>query len=104
MYNLWITEKSHNYKINAQIILLENDVVVVLSGGIEHIGAIGVAQPRQSIQNKDKIASTSSVYTFLGHKEDIIVKVKTSYELTTTGSDLLKKMKQNNFECQLLSD
>jgi len=74
MYNLWITEKSHNYKINAQIILLENDVVVVLSGGIEHIGAIGVAQPRQSIQNKDKIASTSSVYTFLGHKEDIIVK------------------------------
>ena len=34
----------------------------------------------------------------------IIVKVKSSYELTSTGSDLLKKMKQHNFECQLLSD
>ncbi|HOP85604.1 MAG TPA: hypothetical protein PLM71_02345 [Syntrophorhabdaceae bacterium] len=74
MYNLWISEKLHNFEINALVILLEKDVLIVISGGSEHIGAIGVAQPRQSIKDKDKISSTSSVYTFLGHKEDIIVK------------------------------
>ncbi|HOJ42588.1 MAG TPA: hypothetical protein PK800_00560, partial [Syntrophorhabdaceae bacterium] len=74
MHNLWVTERSNDFEINAQVILLDRDVLVVLSGGSEHIGAIGVAQPWQRKNNKDRISATSSVYTFLGHKEDVIVK------------------------------
>lgn len=74
MYSFNIIEKTYKFEIIAQVILLGSDIVVVVSGGKEHIGAIGVAQPRQSRKDKNKISSTSSVFTFLGHKEDIIVK------------------------------
>lgn len=74
MYNLSIKEKADRFEINAQIILMDRDLIVVIGGGTLHIGAIGVAQPRKSKKNATKVSSTSSVFTFLGHKEDVIVK------------------------------
>jgi hypothetical protein len=43
-------------------------------GDRPHIGAVAVAQPRPSLRDKDKISATASVFCFLGHKEDLIVK------------------------------
>lgn len=60
--------------MHAHVSILGNDILVVLSGGVAHIGAIAMAQPRPSIADPRKAGATSSVYTYVGHKEDIIAK------------------------------
>jgi hypothetical protein len=64
-----------NYQVHARGRLIGNDLVVSLWGGSRpHIGAVAVALPRQSLRDPQKVSSTSSVFTLLGHKEDIIAK------------------------------
>ena len=63
-----ITQKKGPFTIDAFVGCLGEDLVVVLHGGVGHIGAVGMAQPRQ------KTSSTSSVFTYPGHKEDTLVK------------------------------
>ncbi|MBP8625275.1 MAG: hypothetical protein KBI10_01075 [Syntrophorhabdales bacterium] len=74
MDTFFIREKSGSFEIDAHITIMGEDILVVITGGKEHIGAIGIGQPRPSIQNPDRISSTGSVYTFLGHKEDMVAK------------------------------
>jgi hypothetical protein len=69
-----ITEKQDSFEINAAVHLMGRDVLVVLSGGMLHIGAIGIGQPRPSLKDEGRISSTGSVFTFPGHKEDVIAK------------------------------
>lgn len=69
-----LSEQKGGFEVYAQIFIMGDDMLVVLSGGIIHIGAIAMAQPRPSLNDPNKISATSSVYTFLGHKEDVIVK------------------------------
>jgi len=69
-----LKEATERFEIYALINIIGEDMLVTITGGREHIGAIGIAQPRPSIQDPEKISSTSSVYTFLGHKEDMVVK------------------------------
>ncbi|HBE44408.1 MAG TPA: hypothetical protein DDW17_02865 [Deltaproteobacteria bacterium] len=69
-----LSETKGRFTIRAYIKKIGDDLLVVLSGGKKHIGAAGFAQPRPSLKNKNKISATSSVYTYLGHKEDTIVK------------------------------
>jgi hypothetical protein len=76
------------FELHAQVTLLGKDVLVVLSGGVAHIGAVAMAQPRPSLADPDKAGATSSVYTYVGHKEDIIAKTM-SERLST---DLNKKV------------
>jgi gallate decarboxylase subunit D len=64
------SEKKASFEINAHISLLGEDLLVILSGGASHIGAIGMAQPGPSLINTGKVTATSSVFTFPGHKED----------------------------------
>jgi hypothetical protein len=54
--------------------VLGNDVLVILYGGREHVGAAAMAQPRPGISDPQQIGATSSVFTYVGHKEDIIAK------------------------------
>jgi gallate decarboxylase subunit D len=52
-----------------------NDLLVILWGGTEpHIGAIGMGQPRNSLRDPEKISATGSVFTFIGHKDDVVAK------------------------------
>jgi hypothetical protein len=39
-----------------------------------HIGAVGIAEPRPSLQDSRSWSATSSNFTFTGHKEDRLVK------------------------------
>ncbi|MCX8023535.1 MAG: hypothetical protein N2745_12295 [Syntrophorhabdaceae bacterium] len=71
---LQLKEKKGVFEITADVKSLGRDVIVMVYGGIAHIGAIGIAQPRQSLKDSKKVSATSSVYTFISHKEDIIVK------------------------------
>ena len=52
------------------------DVLVSVWGGTRpHIGAVGIAVPRHSLENPKKWSATSSTFTFIGHKEDTLVKM-----------------------------
>lgn len=62
------------FELNAQVNILGKDVLVVLMGGVIHIGAVAMAQPRPSLADPQKTGATSSVYTYLGHKEDTVAK------------------------------
>ncbi|MBW2038161.1 MAG: hypothetical protein JRI46_00970 [Deltaproteobacteria bacterium] len=70
-----VSEKKGELEVFAQVEVLGDDLLVILWGGTRpHIGAIGVAQPRPSLKDPKTISATSSVFTFLGHKEDVLVK------------------------------
>ena len=76
MWSATVSEKEGDLEVSAEVRLLGNDCVVIVWGGtIPHIGAVGMAQVRPSLQDQEKAAATSSVFTYLGHKEDAIVKV-----------------------------
>jgi hypothetical protein len=64
-----------NYKVHIHGRLIGNDLLVSLWGGNRpHVGTVAIALPRKSLKNPERVSSTSSVYTLLGHKEDIIAK------------------------------
>jgi hypothetical protein len=70
-------------KIEGLVQQIGNDILVSLWGGTRpHIGAVGMAVPRPSLSNPKKWSATSSSYTFIGHKEDLLVK-EVSEKLTS---------------------
>ena len=63
------------FRINGFAQKIGQDILISIWGGTRpHIGAIGMAIPRPSLKNSKRWSATSSVFTFIGHKEDIIVK------------------------------
>jgi hypothetical protein len=63
------------FKIHGWVQEVGQDLLVSIWGGTQpHIGALGIAVPRPSLKNPTKWSATSSNFTFLGHKEDIMVK------------------------------
>jgi gallate decarboxylase subunit D len=63
------------FDLSASVTKVGQDVVIVIFGGDRpHIGAVALADPRQSLKNPEKISATASVLCLLGHKEDTIVK------------------------------
>ena len=64
-----------SFKVYAQGRLVGDDLVVSIWGGNRpHVGTVAVALPRNSLKEPGKISSTSSIFTLLGHKEDVIAK------------------------------
>ena len=77
-----VSEKQDNCEVFAEVHELGSDCLVILWGGTKpHIGAVGIAQVRPSLRDPEKVAATSSVFTFVGHKEDVVAKAM-SEELT----------------------
>jgi hypothetical protein len=68
------SQQKGRFELHARVTRLGKDVLVVLSGGVAHIGAVAMAQPRPSLANPEKAGATSSVFTYVGHKEDGIAK------------------------------
>lgn len=63
------------FTIESQAHAIGPDLLVSLWGGTRpHIGAVGIAVPRHSLKDAKKWSATSSTFTFLGHKEDTLVK------------------------------
>jgi hypothetical protein len=62
------------FELHAHVSILGKDILVVLSGGSAHIGAVAMAEPRPSLADPLNAGATSSVYTYVGHKEDMIAK------------------------------
>jgi len=65
-----------DYVVEAEAVRIGADVLVFIWGGDRpHIGAVAAAQPRASLAEKEQTSATSSVLTYLGHKEDEVVKL-----------------------------
>ena len=63
------------FKIHGSVQEVGQDILVSIWGGTRpHIGAVGIAIPRPSLKNQKKWSATSSTFTFVGHKEDTLVK------------------------------
>ncbi len=63
------------FKIHGFAQEIGKDILISIWGGTRpHIGAIGMATPRPSLKNLKRWSATSSNFTFLNHKEDILVK------------------------------
>ena len=70
-----VCESNNGFSIKGTIIALDNnDIIVIVTGGRDHIGAVGLAVPRPSLLDQDKLSATSSILTQPGHKEDILAK------------------------------
>ena len=70
-----VSVRKGRFKVFAAVHEIGPDILVAVWGGNRpHIGAIGMAQARQSLRDEEKTAATGSVFTLLGHKEDLIVK------------------------------
>jgi hypothetical protein len=63
------------FRIRGSVQEVGDDLLVSFWGGTKpHIGAVGVAIPRPSLKDPQKWSATSSTFTFIGHKEDALVK------------------------------
>ncbi len=73
-FNLRVSKD--RFSIEARVQEIGRDVLVSLWGGDRpHIGAIGMATPRPSLKDPKKWSATSSNFTYVGHKEDTVVKM-----------------------------
>lgn len=62
------------FLVEAMVQRLGEDFLVSIWGGAAHIGAVGMAQPRPSIASPSRRSATASVFCYVGHKEDAVVK------------------------------
>jgi len=73
---IYVRTKEASRVIEARAVQIGADVLVYIWGGERpHIGAVAAAQPRPSLADEKKRSATCSVLTYLGHKEDEIVKL-----------------------------
>jgi hypothetical protein len=70
-----VKTRAKAYNVEAEAVWVGADLLVYIWGGEEpHIGAVAAAQPRPSLGNPDATSATASVLSYLGHKEDVLVK------------------------------
>lgn len=76
MKSVAVTVKEGRFSLEALVVPVGPDLLVSVRGGTHpHIGAVALALPRPSLQNRKKTSATSSVLTLLGHKEDVTAKM-----------------------------
>ena len=70
-----IKTNEDSYNLSASIRLIGEDVLVAIWGGERpHIGAVAIAQPRPSLKDPEVTSASTSVFCFVGHKEDELAK------------------------------
>lgn len=62
------------FKVEACCTRIGADYLLSIWGGEPHIGAVAMAQPRDSLQDPARRSATASVFCYVGHKEDHLVK------------------------------
>jgi hypothetical protein len=66
--------EEQGFLIEALLQQLGNDFLLSVWGGAAHIGAVAMAQPRPSLADPARLSATASVFCYVGHKEDDVVK------------------------------
>ena len=63
------------YDLTANVRVIGADLLVAIWGGERpHIGAVAVAHPRPSLKDPEVTSASTSVFCFVGHKEDELAK------------------------------
>ncbi|TKB26527.1 hypothetical protein FCL47_08930 [Desulfopila sp. IMCC35006] len=62
------------FTVEACCMRMGDDYLLSIWGGTPHIGAVAMAQPRDSLQDPARRSATASVFCYVGHKEDQVVK------------------------------
>lgn len=62
------------FRLDALLQRLGDDYLLTLWGGAAHIGAVAAAQPRPGLEDPPRPSATASVFCYVGHKEDEVVK------------------------------
>lgn len=76
-----------SYPVYAEARWIGDDLLVWIWGGDKpHIGAVAAAEPRPSLRDKSKMSATASVLTYVGHKEDVVVKSAAEVLAATLGT------------------
>lgn len=71
-----VSEAEGRFEVFAKVFEIGPDCLVILWGGTRpHVGAVGMGQVRPSLRDPNKSAASSSVFTFVGHKEDMAAKM-----------------------------
>ena len=70
-----VEEKVGDFTITAKIIRTGEDLVIIIGGGKNHIGAVGISYPTASFIEEGKTTITTSVITLPAHKEDVVAKM-----------------------------
>lgn len=74
--DIYVRTQEANLLVEARAVQIGADILVYIWGGDRpHIGAVAAAQPRPSLANENRRSATCSVLTYLGHKEDEVVKL-----------------------------
>ena len=70
-----VSTQQDDYNISASVRRIGKDWLVAIWGGDQpHIGAVGMAQARPSLDDPNRSSATASVFCDVGHKEDELVK------------------------------
>lgn len=70
-----VRSQGPDHNIQAEAVWIGPDILAYIWGGeAPHIGAVAMAQPRPSLADPKMTSSTSSVFTYVGHKEDDLAK------------------------------
>ena len=63
------------FDLTANARVIGEDLLIAIWGGERpHIGAVAVAQPRPSLKDSSITSASTSVFCFVGHKEDELAK------------------------------
>lgn len=61
------------HRVHAAVQILGHDILISIWGGtMPHIGSVSITQPRPGITKPEKRCATSSVYNFIGHKDEAV--------------------------------
>jgi len=83
-----VSASDGKFEVSAEVLEMGDDCLVAVWGGTRpHIGAVGMAQVRPSLRDPNKPSATSSVFTFVGHKEDVVAK--------TLAEELARRLERN---------
>ena len=75
MRRIAVRTAAEDLVVEAEAVFIGDDVLIYIWGGDRpHIGAVAAAQPRPNLADAEKVSATASVLTYLGHKEDEVVK------------------------------
>lgn len=71
---LFFSIEQDGFKVEALCKQMGGDYLISIWGGKPHIGAVAMAQPRDSLKDPARRSATASVFCYVGHKEDQLAK------------------------------
>ena len=82
----YASDENSSFPLKALVHEFANgDLLVSVEGGISHIGAVGLSQPRPSMSSPGQQRASTSLFTLCGHREDELVKEMSDLIVAATG-------------------